>query len=317
MRASVLGVLICCLAVLSAPARAADPDMEPFFRRLESVGLDTQTIRKLNSLVHVRYRDPNDTKEAQYSFITRKLYLPTTLKQGDSDAIRYDIDWNSLNTVVHEYAHAYDFLMSGSDSPKGSDEYLHWEARNAIKADIFLNPDEHFFGLARYPGGKSIEVVGYFMGDTIQGVFEAYDQLETYNVRFANKVVLAPGDAERLGDKIVLPGKDDEQKYFRQIANRTLGAAKMDRNALFEGKAVRWPEERAWVKQQIFAHCLGLHPAETMEKLVEKLNSLDNESIRELRKRIVAARIAAEQALDAPKKSEPRVEPDFDELRNQ
>lgn len=300
-------------AIGSALMAAPKADPEPFFQRLESIGLQTATVRKLAAKVTIIYREPNDTKEAEYGYIRKRLYIPTELKEERSNRMKFDMSTTNINTLIHELQHAYDFLMVDKDAPAGSDEKLAYEARNSIWADLMLNPQEGFLGIARYPRTKSFEIAGYYMGDVIGDIFQTVDTLVVFNEKMAKAYIKKKGDAERYGDRFILPPEELTSGFFQNLRATKLSAANMSAAAYFDGKVVKWPENRYWVKQQLYDHSLGLHPPRGLVELIEQLNTLDNEWVQGVRARIKTARLKAEKELPVER---PEAPPALDDLRN-
>ncbi|MBI2943034.1 MAG: hypothetical protein HYY25_02430 [Candidatus Wallbacteria bacterium] len=306
-------MLCLALGLAGAPAGlAGSADPEPFFKRLESIGLDTTTIRKLSKKLTIVFRDPDDDKEAEYGYIRKRLYLPTEIREPGTDRIKFDIPSYNLNTLLHEYTHAYDYLMASEKAPAKSNERLFWDGWNSIRADIHLNPKEQILGgLARYPGMKASEVCGYFIGDCYMNIFDAVQSIVVRNEAMTD-YIRTQEDVDSLGGTLVLPSKNAEQGWSRNLANLVFGKANMTTAAMFNGKTVNWDENRDWVKKQLFASALGLNPPKDVDELVERLNKLDNEWIRGIRVRVIAARkkaLAKRQAAAAS-------EPGLDDLRN-
>src|SRR5688572_30556265 len=91
------------VAALVPGGRAGEAEASEFWRRLESIGLDTTRIRRVRSELELFYRESTDVAEAEYAFIRNNLYIPPAFKEEGSSRIRFDLEPHHLQTLVHEF----------------------------------------------------------------------------------------------------------------------------------------------------------------------------------------------------------------------
>lgn len=301
-----LGLL---LALAPGPTRAATEAIPTrFLQRLESIGLDTGFLRRMitgrKRPVEVFYMEPDEDREAQYGYILNNLYIPFTHKEETTRRIRFDLEPHHIDTMMHELNHAAYDVAADEDADRGTPEREHWEAVNAIWADLYLQKT-----LARYPRMKADEISSYFVGSCYNRLFSMVGDLEFVNIRLPKMTMQAPEDAERLGERFVLPWNRDHGYYRRMAGKRFDDGPAGNDEAYFEGKPIPWTE-RGWVKKKLYRYCLGTNPPMTTEDLLARLNDpeLDNPWIRNRRKALREARAALAEKLREEARQAP-VEP--------
>jgi len=283
------------------PVISGDADMLPFFHRLESIGLDTREIRAVTGKVEVFFRKPSSDAEAGYSYISDNLYIPYELREANSKRIRFALETNNINTLLHEYVHAARDVSAGADAPRGTPGREQYEAESAIQAD--LRSQALFY---RYSGMKANEVSAYFMGAAIAWVFTAANDVVFYNTKFNGSKPSTVAEAERLGGLLILPSPGSASSWERMILNSyarfgqdsVYDDAKLNDNVITGFALIHWPE-REFIKENMYNNILGLKPPKTLVELVERLNTIDNDWIRGVRREVAAARLANARKAEA------------------
>jgi hypothetical protein len=293
--------ILATLAFLSSPAfpgeaapPAGNPDFTEFYRRLESVGLRTDDVRALTAKLGLHYGFLRGGA-GRYGFILNNLYLPPeNFKEAGSSRIRFDLEPPQISTLIHELCHAAADLTASADAAKGSAAREHHEAMHAIWGD--LRSQAFFY---RYAGLKSDEVVAYIMGADIGKLFETANLLVIFNSKLDGLDLSQKPDAmseqEFLSGKFILPKPDAKipAAWLENDLNggRRFGGSRVYDIAEFEGKKIHW-EERGFIKDDIYRHVLGLDPPRTVQELVDRLNSIENEWVKGVRREIAAGRAA-------------------------
>lgn len=286
--------------LLAAPTlRAGSPvDMSEFLRRAESIGLSTFFLRRLLAEVPVHAGNPGGGAEASWGYIRGRVTIREDLLEPGTHRVPFDLPTHQLGTIFHELTHAANAVMADPKQPRESPAGAHHAVVEAIRGDLFVSEEQTaFLGLPRYPRVKADEVTGYFMGLALDELFQDARSLIQTNVLAPGQVVLAPGDAARLGGRIVAP---EDSHVAQAILRRRYGLVALKGQTYFQGELFPWQPERTHLKQEMWAKFLALHPPATGAELLERLNSLDNAWLREQRDRIAAARAAHEATLGAP-----------------
>lgn len=289
---------VLALALWAAPPGVAQTQAEPssnqyfteFYRRLESIGLKSDNIRALPSKVGFHYGFLMGGA-GRWGFILNNIYLPTTFQESGSERVRFDLDTTQINTLIHELAHAAADLSAANSAAPGSADREHYDAMQAIAGDLRSEAVVY-----RFSRMKANEVVAYTIGNDIDMLFQVVAQLVLFNaLQEGGEPAHKPDAMSRqdfLAGKFVTPKPgapcDD---YLRRDLNpdRQLGRSNVYDTAGLDGTIIHWAE-RGFIKDSIYKHVLGLDPPETVRDLVARLNSIDNEWIREMRKKIAAAR---------------------------
>jgi len=292
----ILMVLVVCsmvsLPTMSFAGTMADPS--DFVRRLASIGLSTDYVQKVLSRLEIYYRTPSSTAEAEWGYMLDNLYIPWDQKAADSSNIRFDLETPQINTLIHELCHASSDLCASESAAAGTPDRAHADLLHVIRADIYVDPRHQVLGLARYPGVKADEIVAYYVGNSVQYVFEGVDDIVSFNVGFCKAYIHTAEDAERLGTTLVLPPVEGPgaSGWSSRVARRRYGDHRAGNEAAsFENKPIPW-DERPWVKDEMFDFSLGLNLPHTAAELVDRLNTVDNDWIRDVRARVAAARRA-------------------------
>jgi hypothetical protein len=276
--------------------RAAEPvDMSEFLRRAESIGLSTHFLRRLLQEIEVHAGNPGGGAEAAWGYIRGRITIREDLLEEERRRVPFDLEIGPLGTIFHELTHAANSRMADPKQPRISPAGSHHAVVEEIWADLFSSEEQTaFLGLPRYPRVKADEVTGYFMAHALGELFQDVNALVSSNKLAPGLVVQAPGDAARLGGKILAPA---ESVMLQDILKRRYGEVHLKDRVFFQGRAVSWTPERRFLKHEMWDKFLALHPPSTGAELLESLNSLDNAWIRSVRAEIAAARKAHEEKL--------------------
>jgi hypothetical protein len=289
----------------------AAPQPEPFFQRLESIGLDTTYLRDLTDRIGLRFRSSTRIAEASWGFVENRLYMPPGFAEEGTEILRFDLATHELDTLIHEYVHAANDLDGRSGAPVDTVGRQHRDCLDFIWADIHQDPAHNLLGLARYPRAKANEVTGYFMGQAIGEVFQVVEEVVAYNTQMEGARVASSEEAERLGGTLVLPPEDAPRGWARRLATARFGQVSVYDTASFRAGVlaptlIHWDEyQRGWLKERMYENLLGLHPPRDSRELVERLNALQSPWIRGVRRRVQEARAAYLEAAPAVLGEEP------------
>ena len=279
----------------SQPVISGNADMQAFFRRLESIGLETGELRTVTSKIKVVFGGQASDAEAEYGYMSNKLHIPVNFKETDSDRIRFNLEPYNISTLLHEYVHAARDVSARPDAPEGTPAREHYDAVHAIQADL---RSQALF--CRYSWMKADEVSAYFMGDAIDIVFNAVDDIVSYNTIFEGAKPATVAEAEGLGGRLIIPSAQAPnlsgwekmilKSYAKFGQNSVYDEAQFKDNPLTGFSTIHWPE-RQNIKDDIYNNVLGLKPPQNLQELVDRLNSVDNEWIRDVRKKVAAIRL--------------------------
>ena len=283
--------------------KSGNTDMSEFFRRLESIGLETGELRAVTSKIKVVFGGQSADAAAEYGYILNRLHIPIDFKESGSSRVRFDLETGNIDTIIHEYVHAERDVSASPDAPKGSPAREHYDAVHAIQAD--LRSQSLFY---RYSWMKADEVSAYFMGEAIGTVFDAVNDIVTYNTAFKGAKPATLAEAERLGGLLIIPSaqspKLDSWEKLMLKSYAKFGQNNVYDEAQFKGSIVsgftdiHWTE-RQNIKDDIYNNVLGLKPPRTLQELVDRLNSIDNEWIRGVRTKVAEIRIKNAQKTEA------------------
>jgi hypothetical protein len=285
-------VIVLALAMAAPALAGTQADPSEFFRRLESIGLSTDGLRKVASKIELFYKAPSGTAAASYGYILDNLYIPWEFKEKDSDRIRFDLAPNELNTLIHEFVHAANDVTCDGSAAVGSLAREHHDAVESIRADVMLDErNAAVFGLVRFPRFRADEVTGYFMGNCMMNLVFAVNDLVLYNTMMTNRYMTSVADVERFGDRLVLPPADTSDGFGQRLLKERFGKSKAETIAQFENKTVYWDDaNRSWLKERMWKNLLGLNPPGDIRELLERLNASESEWMTQLRKDLVEAR---------------------------
>ncbi|MBU2572840.1 MAG: hypothetical protein KKH28_02025 [Elusimicrobia bacterium] len=279
------------------PVIRGDADLALFFRRLESIGLDTREIRGVTSKIKIYFKAPNSAAEAEYGFILNRLYIPDTFKEPGSNRVRFNLAANELNTMIHEYTHAARDVSASETAPSGTPARIHYNSVKYIWADLYNDPD----GSGRYAWMRADEVSSYFMGAACMKLFWAVDDIIMYNKYFGGGDAASVEEAKRLGGKLLLPTPETAKlpwekgfldRYKTLGQNRVYDSAMFKSSSITSSKLIHWKEAgREWLKTDMYKNILGLNPPGDINKLVDRLNTLDNDWIRDVREETAKIRL--------------------------
>ena len=295
-RAAVLGLLVCVGGAVAGDA--ADPT--EFYRRLESIGLSTEYLRRLVGKIELFFEESSDVAEASYGYLTDNVYIPPTLREEGSARIRFDLEANHISTLIHELTHADNDVMASETAASGTPERIHWNAMQTIWADLFNDPKHKFLGMSRYPRMKADEVCGYFMGKSMTTLFWAVGDIVLYNTVLGGSKVTSADEARRLGSTLILPPAGTTNGWEQRVLRIRFGESSVYDEARFQSSGIsganliHWDETgRDWLKRDMYRGILGLDPPADMAELLRRLNTIDNAWVRDLRDRVSRARAAS------------------------
>ena len=272
----------------------AGAEMGDFFRKLESIGLDTSEIRKVSGMVSVVFSDQWFGAAAEYGYIMDKLYIPYSYKAPGGSGVKFALSPDLIDTLVHEYVHAaLDVYASGAAQP-GTPAREQYDAVSAIQAD--LRSQALYY---RYARMKADEVSAYFIGASIADVFSTADDIVFYNTKLQGAKAGSEAEAIALGGRLILPS-DPDNGFAGLGRNKIFGRASVYDIAQFKDNKfsqsgyVRWPE-RQFIKDSMYKNILGLKPPRDTQELLQRLNAIDNPWIREVRATVAKNRLQSAQ----------------------
>lgn len=274
-----------------APVIVSGVDMSEFLRRLEDMTLDTKVLRGLLAQISVSFRDPTSKANAEYGWIVDNMYLPTSLKHKDRNAVRYDLQPGEIGTIIHELTHASADKLATSDAAAGSPGGEHYKALRMLSQQL---RDGKLW--AHYPNTKADELAGYYMGCAIQDVEQQKNILVMHS---ENSPVADQAEADRLGGAVFTfdqkggsPNAQPAHPSFQARMNGMLGDCSVAQDAKFNDSPIGVePDHNA--KAVLFQNALGLNPPLSIRDLVKRLNDPARQSpgIQEMRQKIYKGRL--------------------------
>lgn len=253
-----------------APVMVSGVDMSEFLRRLEDMTLDTTVLRGLLGMISVSFRDPSSAANAQYRQIANHMYLPTSMKDKGRNAIRYDLQSDEINTLIHELTHAAADMLASSGAPDGSAGAEHDKALRMLSEQV-----RNGRLWADHPRTKADELAGYYMGCAIQGVEDARRNLVMHS---ANSPVADRAEADRLGGTVFTydekgnhPRAQPAHQIQRDQMNGMLGDCSVLNVAQYNNNDIG-VEPSHLAKSVLFQNALGLKPPLSIRDLVKRLN---------------------------------------------
>lgn len=292
-------VLVAVLVASVTPAAAATSvaDLENFYKRLESIGLDTKYIRALGGSFKAYFSlfDDGDPPAA-WSVVTKKLDLHNEIKEKSSNKVLFDVDINGLNTLIHEFSHAeYSMRLKGGalepsvTGAAGSPEKGHYDLWRFWKDEQRRSFWYSWSNLA------AEELCGYFMGTNYDQLFRVADRIILYNLA-SNAEIEATygGDLLKLQDEIVLPPENPTgrpQADAAQLKPAFVFGQQKPFDPQFSNKPIqKWTEPKP-LMLEMYKNSLGLKPPATTGDLLEKLNTIRNPWIDQKRLAILNSRL--------------------------
>ncbi len=273
------------------PVIVSGVDMSEFLRRLEDMTLDTTVLRGLLGQISISFREPTSKANAQYGQIVNNMYLPTSLKHKERNAVRYDLEPGEIGTIIHELTHASADKLASSDAPAGSAGGEHYKALRMISAQV-----RDGSWVARYPNTKADELAGYYMGCAIQDVEQ---QRRILIMHSENSPVADQAEADRLGGTVFTfdqkgnaPNAQDAHPTFKARMNGMLGDCSVAGDAKFNDSVIGVePDHNA--KAVLFQNTLGLNPPLSVRDLVKRLNdpARNGPGMQEMRQKIYKGRL--------------------------
>lgn len=326
--------------ILASTARA-DVDLSGVLTRLESIGLETATIRELlgrdrlgvpviSPRVRVGFfRNQSASVEAQYDWRTNYLSVPRSYGTTDGTALRADLSASELDTVIHELCHAEDDFADDVVAQLTRDEPT---AAQRAKRLALAELQRQHSGTARLlrlsegaidHAGKLLpvshwaawEVAGYLAGATLDDILFTVRDIVNVNTNVCSVYMDTPAARAKwlATDDLYLPGRLEDRTSFGP--RDTVDAYLFGRPIPYKVKGNEALVKRLWT------HTLGLNAPADPRALVDRLNRLDNPWIRAVRQRVRRARAdwAAAEAARAARAPEPppppATGPSDDELR--
>ncbi len=275
-------------------------NMSEFFKRLEGIGMKTDEIRAVTSMVEVFFRKPSADAVAEYGYILNNLYMPKEYKEEGSNSVRFDLPPHLINTLIHEYVHAARDVRASKNAAPGTPAREHYDAVATIRAD--LRSQAFFY---RYSWMKADEVSAYFVGDAIAQVFEKAEDIIFYNTLLQGSKPATEEEALELGGRFILPKPQGNNFGFARLAkNKIFGHNTVYDDAQFKGSAVtgfqyiHWTE-RQFIKDDMYRNILGLNPPKDTKELLKRMNTLDNAWLKEIRAKVAKARLKNARKLSA------------------
>jgi hypothetical protein len=270
--------------------KSGGADMAEFMRRLESIGLNTSGIRQVTSKIDVVFSQQWFGAAAEYGYLLNNLYIEHNYKDPASGGVRFDLTPNLIDTLMHEYVHASRDVYASKNAPAGSPARAQYDSVAAISADLRAN-DFYY----RYAGMKADEVSAYFFGGAIAEVFSTADDIVFYNTKLAGAKASTMEEALKLGGKLLLP-TDPNNGPFGLGKNKIFGRISVYETAQFKDNKftpssfIHW-QERQFIKDDIYRNFMGLNPPRDTAELLQRLNTIDNAWIREVRAKVAKARL--------------------------